>query len=37
MSKKISYRILSLGLKIGLSVALCAGVAAAQRNPTTPH
>lgn len=36
MSEKISYRILSLGLKISLSVALCAGMASAQRNPTTP-
>lgn len=36
MPEKMSYRILSLGLKIGLSVAMCAGVAAAQTAPTAP-
>ncbi len=36
MPEKMSYRILSLGLKVGLSLAMCAGVAAAQAAPTTP-
>src|SRR6266852_2619762 len=36
MHEKMSYRILSLGLKIGLSVTLCARMAAAQRVPTAP-
>jgi hypothetical protein len=36
MPTDMSYRILSMGLKIGLSLALCAGAAAAQTNPTTP-
>lgn len=36
MHEKMSYRILSLGLKLGLGIAMCAGVAAAQHVPTTP-
>jgi hypothetical protein len=36
MHEKMSYRILSLGLKIGLGMAICAGAAAAQRALTTP-
>ncbi|MBZ5660205.1 MAG: hypothetical protein LAO08_07325 [Acidobacteriia bacterium] len=36
MPEKMSYRILSLGLKVGLSLAMCAGVAAAQTSHSTP-
>src|ERR1035437_4960608 len=36
MPEKMSYHILSLGLKVGLGIAMCAGVAAAQHVPTTP-
>jgi hypothetical protein len=37
MHKKISYRVLTLGLRVGLGFMLSAGVAQAQRfNPTTP-
>ena len=36
MHEKLSYRILSLGLKVGLSVAICAGVASGQRVHNTP-
>ena len=36
MPEKMSYRILSLGLKVGLSISLCVGAAAAQRVPTAP-
>ena len=36
MPEKMSYRILSLGLKVGLGIALCAGVASAQHNTKTP-
>ena len=36
MSANKSYRVLSLGLKIGLGLALSAGAAFAQTSPTTP-
>jgi len=36
MHEKLSYRILSLGLNIGLSIAMCAGVASAQHISKTP-
>jgi len=36
MPVKLSYRILSLGLRIGLGITICAGVASAQHDPTTP-
>jgi hypothetical protein len=36
MPENMSYRILSLGLKIGLSLALSAGAAVAQTSPNTP-
>jgi hypothetical protein len=36
MPQKMSYRILSLGLKVGLCVSIGAGIAAAQRIPTVP-
>lgn len=38
MHKKISYRILIIGLRVGLGFVLTAGAAQAQRfNPTTPN
>jgi len=36
MPVKLSYRILSLGLSIGLSITMCASVASAQHDPKTP-
>ena len=36
MHVKLSYRILSLGLRVGLGITMCAGVANAQQNPKTP-
>jgi hypothetical protein len=36
MHEKMSYRIVSLGLKLGLSIVMCAGMAAAQNISTTP-
>jgi hypothetical protein len=36
MHVKLSYRILSLGLRVGLGIAMWAGVAGAQHNPKTP-
>jgi hypothetical protein len=33
MRKRISYRILAIGLRLGLGVAMCTGVARAQRAP----
>src|SRR5258708_40379878 len=36
MPEKPCYRVLSLGLKIALSIASCAGLAGAQRIPTAP-
>jgi hypothetical protein len=36
MRDKLSYRILSLGLKVGLSIAMCSAAALAQRNLKTP-
>jgi hypothetical protein len=38
MHKKISYRILNIGLRVGLGLIISAGVAQAQRfNPTAPN
>ena len=36
MHEKMSYRILSLGLKLGLGIAICAGASSAQHIPTAP-
>jgi len=36
MPEKMSYRILSLGLKICFGIAICAGATAAQRVPNAP-
>ena len=36
MPAKLSYRILFLGLSIGLGITMCAGVASAQHDPKTP-
>ena len=36
MPEKMSYRILSLGLKVALGVALCAGVASGQHTTKSP-
>lgn len=36
MHEKMSYRIVSLGLKVGLSIAMCASISAAQHAPTAP-
>jgi hypothetical protein len=36
MHVKLSYRILSLGLRVGLGIAMCSGIASAQHNPKTP-
>jgi hypothetical protein len=36
MHAKIRYRILSLGLKVGLSIAMCAGIASAQQVAAGP-
>jgi hypothetical protein len=36
MHAKLSYRILFLGLSVGLGITLCAGVASAQHDPKTP-
>ena len=36
MREKLGYRILSLGLKVGLSLAMCSGAASAQHVPKTP-